>query len=53
MDRADLDVAWLAAAFIPVTCGSHARTTQEPHRALEGGPVSEESVADALHQNEW
>ena len=61
MDRADLDVAWLAAAFIPVTCGSHARTTQrlafgkaqEPHRALEGGPVSEESVADALDQNEW
>jgi len=61
MDRADLDVARLAAAYILMTSGPHARTTQrlafgkaqEPHRALESRIVSEESVAYALHQDEW
>ncbi len=60
MDRADLDVARLAAAFMLTTGGPHATTTrrlafgkaQERYRALEGGPVSEESVAYALHQDE-
>lgn len=61
MDRADLDVARLAAAFILMTSGLHATKTrrlalgkaQEPHRAPESGLVFEESGAYALHQDEW
>ncbi len=61
MDRADLDVARLAAVFLRRTGGPHATTTrrlafgkaQEPDRDLGGCPASEESVAYALNQDEW
>ncbi len=57
MDRADLDVTRLAVAFAFTTGGRHAATTrrlafghaQELYRALEDGPVSEESLAQAIH----
>ena len=57
MDRGDLDVARLAAAYMFTTGGPHETSTrrlafekaQELYRALEDGPVSEESLARAIH----